>query len=57
MDYKGYKEAYKILFNAITDATREIEKSETIPPETENGLTILKESQSKTENLYVDFNQ
>lgn len=49
-----YKKAYNILFNAITDAINEIEKSKQVFSEIDKGIFILKEAQCKTEEIYLE---
>ena len=52
-----YEKAYKILFNAITDAIDTIEKMDsasTVSPIIADGLEILKKAQRNTEEMYLD---
>jgi len=44
---------YLILFNAITTAIDELEKTEIIPPQTIKALEILKNAQLTTEEMYI----
>lgn len=50
-----YESAYKILFNAITDALTEFEKERMISPEIERGKQILVRAQQTTENMFIEF--
>ena len=49
-----YESAYKILFNAITDALAELEKERMISPEIERGKQILIRAQQTTENIFIE---
>lgn len=51
MDYEA---AYKILFNAMTDATTEIEGAKIKSQETAKGLEILKAAQRRTEEMFIE---
>ncbi len=53
MDYEA---AYRVLFNAITDAVEEIEKTKIKSQETNNGLEILKFAQQQTEEMFISGN-
>ena len=48
-----YQRAYTILFNAITDAIYVLVKSKIVTSDVDNGITILKEAQFKTEDMYI----
>ena len=50
----NYKKAYKVLFNAITDALRELQNSHTFSQPIENGIAILEKAQQTTENIYLE---
>ena len=49
-----YKEAYLLLFRGITKAIEEIEKARFVSPEAEAGVEILKASQQKAEEMYME---
>lgn len=49
-----YKKAYKILFNAITDAIEKIDNSEVITRELYDGSAILRKAQQTTEEMYME---
>ena len=44
---------YLLLFNAITSATDELEKSTIITPQTIKAIEILKNAQISTEEMYI----
>jgi ribosomal protein L4 len=48
-----YEKAYKILFNAATDAITEIEGETIKSQETVKGAEILKKAQLQTEEMYI----
>lgn len=50
----SYAEMYTILFNDITKAIEEIEKSQILTPEITRGIVILKEAQQKVEELFIE---
>jgi len=45
---------YFILFNAITSAVEELEKSPVTTPETIKAIEILKNAQVTTEEMYIN---
>lgn len=49
-----YEKAYKILFNAMTDAIEKIDSSGSFSPAIAEGLEILKKAQRNTEEMYLD---
>ncbi len=49
-----YQKAYRILFNAITDALTELDKARDKIPETIRAETILQSVQQQTEDMYID---
>ncbi len=49
-----YEKAYKILFNAMTDAIEKIDSSGSFSPAITEGLEILKKAQRNTEEMYLD---
>lgn len=51
MDYEA---AYKILFNAMTDAITEIDGAKIKSQETAKGLEILKAAQRRTEEMFIE---
>ena len=44
-----YPKMYRILFNAITDALRQLEEGNTT-----NAIQILKSAQQTTEDIYIE---
>lgn len=51
MDYEA---AYKVLFNAATDAIEEIERAQIKSQETERAGEILRKAQLRTEKMYIE---
>ncbi len=49
-----YEKLYKELFNAITDAINELQKSKVIDTAIEESIQILKKAQCKTEEMYIN---
>lgn len=49
-----YQKAYSVLFNAMSDAIDEINRSIIITQEMEDGLSILRKAQQITEKMYMD---
>lgn len=49
-----YEKAYKILFNAMTDAIEKMDSASTFSPTIADGLEILKKAQRNTEEMYLD---
>ena len=45
---------YYVLFNAVTTAVRELEKSTVTTPQTVRALEILKNAQLTTEEMYIN---
>jgi len=52
MEEKNIARLYLILFNAITEAVSELEKSKAITPHIQKALVILKSTQQTTEEIY-----
>ena len=48
-----YQKAYKLLFNAITDALTELDKSSFLAPEQTSAEMILQNAQRQTEDMYI----
>lgn len=53
MDEKNYLKLYFVLFNAITMAVEELEKSTITTQQTVKTLEILKNAQQTTEEMYI----
>ena len=49
-----YEKAYKLLFCGITKAIAQLESSMLVPPELDKAVTILKQSQIDTEQMYIE---
>lgn len=49
-----YKKAYGILFNAMSKAIDEINRSRIITQEMEDGLDLLRKAQQTTEEMYMN---
>ena len=51
---KEIDKSYLILFNAITDAIRELERDKVITPQKTKALDILENAQCQTEDIYIN---
>lgn len=49
-----YESAYKILFNAITDALASLERERMISPDIERTKQFLKQAQQTTEDMFIE---
>ena len=54
MDKKLDLGLYFVLFNAVTSALEELEKSEILTPQTIKATEILKNAQMTTEEIYIN---
>lgn len=52
--HTNYEAAYKVLFNAVTDAITEIERTKIKSKEMIAGIEILKRAQQKAEDIYIE---
>lgn len=49
-----YQKAYCVLFNAMSDAIDQLNRSKIVTQELEEGVNILKKAQETTEKMYMD---
>lgn len=49
-----YQKAYCVLFNAMSDAIDQFNRSKIVTQELDEGVNILKKAQETTEKMYID---
>ena len=49
-----YEKAYKVLFNAITDALAALEKERMTSPDIERAKHVLIHAQQNTEGMFIE---
>ena len=54
METKTTEGLYFVLFNQVTKAVEELEKSEVSTPQTVEAIKILKNAQLTTEEMYIN---
>jgi len=54
METKTTEGLYFVLFDQVTKAVEELEKSEVLPPNAVEAMKILKNAQKTTDEMYVN---